>query len=157
MTQSAPAPGDRPLLNHVAISMDPALLDDHGRSEILDFYGDVFGWTEADNSGESGNPLILYTGAFAQFVYLLPGEPYLIAPRLDHFGVLVGSVDELQATVDRAKARQAKDARVSIIDVKTRVTSSATEDFTLTSAYIGFVLPLMVELQHLVRHERATG
>jgi hypothetical protein len=149
-----PAPGERPILNHVAFSMDPALLDDRGRAEILDFYGDVFGWTESDNSGESGNPLILYTGAYAQFVYLLPGEPFLTSPRLDHFGVLVSTVDELRATVDRAKARQARDPRVTIIDVESRVTQSPTHDFTLTSAYIGFVLPLMVELQHLVRHER---
>ena len=56
MTEFAPAPGDRPILNHVAFSMDPALLDDDGRKLILDFYGDVFGWREADNSGESGNP-----------------------------------------------------------------------------------------------------
>jgi hypothetical protein len=152
-----PAPGERPILNHVAFSMDPALLDDHGRAEILDFYGDVFGWTESDNSGESGNPLILYTGAYAQFVYLLPGAPFLTSPRLDHFGVLVSTVEEVQATVDRAKARQAHDPRVTIIDVKSRVTQSPTHDFTLTSAYIGFVLPLMVELQHLVRHERAAS
>ena len=50
------------------------------------FYGEVFGWTEGDNTGEAGNPLILYTGAFGQFVYLLPGDPYLTAPALDHFG-----------------------------------------------------------------------
>jgi hypothetical protein len=153
-TAPVPASGDRPILNHVAFSMDPALLDDRGRAEILDFYGEVFGWKEADNTGESGNPLILTTGAFAQFVYLLPGEPFLTSPRLDHFGVLVSTVEELQATVDRAKARRDRDPRVTIIDVESRVTHGPTEDFTLTSAYIGFVLPLMVELQHLVRHER---
>ena len=143
-----------PRLNLVAITMPPGELDDAARAEIKDFYGDVFSWFEGDNSGESGNPLIISTGAYAQFVYLLPGEPYLVTPRLDHFGVLVSTVEELQATVDRAKARQARDPRVSIIDVKSRATASATHDFTLTSAYIGFVLPLMVELQHLVRHER---
>ena len=157
MSQTAPPPVERPILNHVAFSMDPALLDDHGRAEILDFYGDVFGWTESDNTGETGNPLILYTGAYAQFVYLLPGEPYLTSPRLDHFGVLVSSLEELETTVQRAKVRQARDPRVSIIDVHSRLTQSPTHDFTLTSAYIGFVLPLMVELQHLVRHERATA
>ena len=39
-----------PRLNHVAFTMDRALLDDAGRAEILDFYGEVFGWTEGDNS-----------------------------------------------------------------------------------------------------------
>ena len=144
-----------PRLNHVAISMDPALLDDHGRAELLDFYGDVFGWTEGDNTGEPGNPLILYTGTFAQFVYLLPGDPYLRAPAMDHFGFQVATIPELEAIVDRAKARQARDERVTIIDVHARTTEGPTHDYTLTSAYIGFVLPLLVELQHLERHEKA--
>lgn len=138
-------------LNHVAISLDAALLDDAGRATLLDFYGTVFGWREGDNTGEAGNPLILYTGAFGQFVYLLPaaGE-HLRAPRLDHFGVLVDSLDELHGVVDRAKAFRARDERVEIIDVHERVTRGPARDYTLTSAYIGFVLPLMIELQHLV-------
>ena len=96
----------RPRLNHVAISMDPALLDERGRAELLDFYGDVFGWTEGDNTGEAGNPLIMYTGAFAEFVYLLPGDPYLQAPAMDHFGMQVETLAELEATVQRAKSRR---------------------------------------------------
>jgi len=135
--------------------MDPALLDDRGRAEILGFYGDVFGWTEADNSGETGNPLILYTGTFAEFVYLLPGEPFLAAPALDHFGLQVSTCAELEAIVGRAEARRDRDDRVRIIDISTRTTPGPTHDFTLTSAYIGFVLPLMVELQHLTRVERS--
>jgi hypothetical protein len=144
-----------PRMNHVAISMDPALLDDHGRAELLDFYGDVFGWTEGDNTGEPGNPLILYTGTFAQFVYLLPGDPYLQAPAMDHFGLQVATTTELEAIVERAKARRARDDRVTIIDVHSRTTEGPTHDYTLTSAYIGFVLPLLVELQHLERHDKA--
>ena len=140
-----------PTLNHVAITMDAALLDDTGRAELLDFYGDVFGWTEGDNTGEAGNPLILYTGAFAQFVYLLPGDPYLRAPAMDHFGVQVDSLAQLQAIVDKAKARQAHDERVTVIDVHARTTHGPAHDYVLTSAYIGFVLPLMIELQHIQR------
>jgi hypothetical protein len=143
-----------PTLNHVAITMDAALLDDRGRAELLDFYGDVFGWIEGDNTGEVGNPLILYTGAFGQFVYLLPGDPYLRAPAMDHFGVQVASLEQLQAIVDKAKARQASDERVTLIDVHARTTQGPTADYILTSAYIGFVMPLLIELQHLERHER---
>src|ERR1700716_4227307 len=102
--------------------MDPALLDDRGRAELLEFYGDVFGWIEGDNTGEAGNPLILYTGAFGQFVYLLPGDPYLRAPAMDHFGVQVTSLEQLQAIVDKAKARQTNDERVTLIDVHVRTT-----------------------------------
>jgi hypothetical protein len=141
----------RPTLNHVAISMDPSVLDDAGRREILDFYGEVFGWTEGDNTGEAGNPLILYTGAFGQFVYLLPASPALSAPPLDHFGLQIESLEELHAIVARARRYQARDDRVQLIDVHARTTHGPTHDYTLTSAYVGFVLPLMVELQHIAR------
>jgi hypothetical protein len=155
-TSSGRAPsGRRPTLNHVAISMDRAVLDERGRADILAFYGEVFGWTEGDNTGEVGNPLILYTGAFGQFVYLLPSDEPLCAPALDHFGVQVHALDELHAIVERAHryAEREHDDRVRIIDVHARTTQGPTHAYTLTSAYLGFVLPLMVELQHLERHE----
>jgi hypothetical protein len=149
------APAERPRLNHVAISLDPSLLEPDGRAEILDFYGDVFGWTEGDNTGESGNPLILYTGAFGQFVYLLPAQPFLEAPPMDHFGLQVGTRHELEAIVERAKRRAARDSRVRVTDVDERVTHGPSASYTLTSAYVGFLLPLMIELQHLERHDAA--
>jgi hypothetical protein len=144
----------RPTLNHVAISMDPAVLDERGRADLLSFFGEVFGWTEGDNTGEAGNPLILYTGAFGQFVYLLPADPPLTAPPLDHFGLQVETLADLHAFVGLAKSYATRDDRVRVIDVHARTTHGSTHDYTLTSAYIGFVLPLMIELQHLERVER---
>jgi hypothetical protein len=138
-----------PRLNHVAMTMSPTSLDDHGRDEIRAFYGDVFGWTEGDNTGESGNPLIMMTGEVMQFVYLLPGDPALACPTLDHFGLQVSSVEEIDAIVAKAKAWQAKDERVQIIDVKARESDGPRGHYVLTSAYIGYLLPMMVELQHL--------
>jgi hypothetical protein len=138
-----------PRLNHVAMTMDPASLDDRGRDEIRAFYGDVFGWSEGDNSGESGNPLIMMTGEVMQFVYLLPGDPALACPTLDHFGLELSSVEEIEETVAKAKAWQAKDDRVKIIDVKARASEGPRGSYVLTSAYIGYLLPMMVELQHL--------
>jgi hypothetical protein len=144
----------RPRLNHVAISVDPTILDEEGRATVLDFFGAVFGWTEGDNTGEAGNPLILYTGAPAQFVYLLPADPFLVAPSLDHFGLELASVAELEKLVERARAYAATDPRVRVIDPSRRVTHGPTHDYVLTSAYVGFLLPLMIELQHLQRQER---
>ena len=140
-----------PTLNHVAISMDPAVLDDGGRRAVLAVSGEVFGWTEGDNTGEEGNPLILYTGAFGQFVYLLPATPPLTAPPLDHFGLQMPTLEELHAVVGRAQRYAAHDDRVQIIDAHARTTHGPAHDYVLTSAYIGFLLPLMVELQHLER------
>jgi hypothetical protein len=146
-----------PTLNHVAMSMDPAVLDEQGRADILSFYGEVFGWTEGDNTGERGNPLILMTGAFAEFVYLLPGDPdtgeHMHTPPLDHFGLHVRTLDELHAIVDKARAFAERDDRVRIIDVDERITPGPEQDYVLTNAYIGYLLPLMVELQHIDRRE----
>lgn len=141
-----------PALNHVAITMAPDLLDDAGRAELLDFYGEVFGWTEGDNSGESGNPLILLTGVFGHFIYLLPGQPALTAPGMDHFGLMVETEEELDDILNRARRRAEDDDRVRIIDKDSRTTHGPTHDYTLTNCYIGFQMPLMVELQHITRH-----
>lgn len=146
--------GPRPTLNHVALSMGRAQLDVRGRADILAFYGDVFGWVEGDNTGEEGDPLILYTGAPSEFVYLLPSDEPLTAPSRDHFGLHVETLEELEQIVAAAKRHQEHDERVRIIDVHARTTHGTTSDYTLTSAYIGFLLPLMVELQHLCRHEQ---
>jgi hypothetical protein len=140
----------RPVINHVAISVDADVLDESGRAALLDFFGAVFGWVEGDNSTERGNPLILYTGELRQYLYLLPAAAdYLRAPRLDHFGLEIASVDELVAILDRAKAYRKKDDRVTIIDLDEMVTHGPTSDYTLTNAYIGFLIPLMIELQHI--------
>ena len=145
-------PEYRPRLNHVAIAMDPATLDAAGRAEILDFYGDVFGWTEGDNSDERGNPLILYTGEFGQFIFLLPAAG-ASSTSLDHFGLQVSTCEELEDIVQRARKRQANDERVSVTDVHSRITRGPVYEYTLTSAYIGFKLPLTIELQHIARRE----
>jgi hypothetical protein len=140
--------------NHIGITLAPEVLDDAGRAEILDFYGDVFGWTEGDASEEPGDPLILYTGSFGQFVFLIPGEPALSAPQLDHVGLHVEAMEDFDRILAAAKIRAETDERVRIIDKHSRITHGSTADYTLTSCYIAFVLPLMFELQHLVRHDR---
>lgn len=146
----------RPVINHIAISVDAKVLDGPGRAALLDFFGEVFGWTEGDNSTERGNPLILYTGELRQYLYLLPAsDQFLSAPRLDHFGLEIASVDDLVAILDRAKEYQKKDDRITIIDLDEMVTHGPTSDYTLTNAYVGFLIPLMVELQHIT--VRPTG
>jgi hypothetical protein len=61
----------------------------------------------------------------------------------------VSTVDEIEAIVAKAKAWQEKDDRVQIIDVKARESEGPRGHYVLTSAYVGFRLPMMVELQHL--------
>jgi hypothetical protein len=149
MTPPRPAP-----LNHVAISMPRAALDDAGRADVLAFYGEVFGWQELIDQDEPGDPLILATGAFGQFVYLLPSDDPMRTDPMDHFGLLVESLDDLDDILGRATAYAERDPRVRVVPRHARITHGPTTDYTLTSGYVGFLLPLMVEVQHLARHPR---
>jgi hypothetical protein len=140
----------RPRLNHVAVPVAADRLDEQGRADILDFYGDVFGWTEGDNTGERGNPLIMYTGEFGEFIYLAPNDEPSGAP-LDHVGMQVATLEELEGIVARARARRDTDDRVEVSDIGARTTHGPSGDYTLSSAYIRFVLPFSIELQNIAR------
>jgi len=140
----------RPRLNHVAIPVPSDQLDEQARVEILDFYGAVFGWTEGDNTGERGNPLILYTGEFGEFLYLAPTEDGGGA-AVDHVGMQVATLDELESIVARARERQEADHRVRVSEIGARATHGPSGDYVLSSAYIQFALPFSIELQNIAR------
>jgi hypothetical protein len=143
-----------PRINHVAISVDAEVMDEKGRAALLDFYSEVFGWTEGDNSTEQGNPLILYTGSLGQFIYLLPSKgEFMITPNMDHFGLEVSSKDEMLEILDRVKEYQRKDPRVQVTDVGAMTTRDQGREYTLTNAYIWFLIPLWIELQHIEKRE----
>lgn len=145
-----------PRINHVAISVDAELMDEAGRAALLDFFSEVFGWTEGDNSTEKGNPLILYTGSLGQFVYLLPAkDEFMVTPNMDHFGMEVSSMEEMTQILDRVEAYKAKDDRVRFTEVSAIVTRYGEKSYTLTNAYIWFMLPLWIELQHIARRSEA--
>ncbi len=79
-----------------------------------------------------------------QFVFLIADDPPMICPRLDHFGMSVATMPELDDALARAKAFAAHDDRVDVIGKKT----ADFEMLKLTSFYVGFLLPMMVEIQH---------
>ena len=139
-----------PRINHVAISVDAEVMDEAGRADLLRFYTEVFGWVEGDNSTEQGNPLILYTGSLGQFLYLLPAkDEFMVTPNMDHFGMEVSSKEELLEILKRVKAYQQKDSRVRVTDVGAMTTRYQDKEYTLTNAYIWFLIPLWIELQHI--------
>jgi hypothetical protein len=134
----------------VAISVDADVLNDEGRAALLDFYAEVFGWTEGDNSTETGNPLILVTGAWDQFLYLLPArDEFMVTPNMDHFGMEVASKDSLMEILERIRDYQSKDDRVRISELGTIVTQHDDGEHTLTNVYVKFLIPLWIELQHV--------
>jgi hypothetical protein len=138
-----PEPGE-PRFNHVAVSVAPDLLDEQGRRDIVDFYSEVFGWKELPTETIDRRRLILGAYRMDQFVFIHGDDEPMRAPRMDHFGMGVATEDELDVFLERARAYQQRDPRVHLID-------KHTDDYTmlsLVSFYVGFILPMMVEVQY---------
>ena len=141
-----------PRFNHIAMSLPADRLDAAGRQEILDFYGDVFGWVELPTETVDRKTLVMMAYEFGQFVFLHASKKPLQADRGDHFGMSVSSMDDLDAFLAKAKTWQARDARVEIID-------KHVEDFgvlRLHSFYLTHLLPMMIEIQYFELVEGGT-
>lgn len=140
-----------PQFNHVALSLPADALDEPGRAAICDFYGEVFGFEELPTMTLDRERLILKAWTYEQFIYLIADDSPMQAPRLDHFGFGVGTLAEFDALYARAKSYRAKDDRVDLIE-------RDIDDYgglKIHNFYVGFLLPMMVEIQHweFVPHE----
>jgi hypothetical protein len=140
----------QPRFNHVAVSVIPDALDEKGRSEIIDFYSEVFGWEELPTETLDRKRLVLKVYRIDQFLFIHADDPPMSGPKMDHFGIGVATVDELDTFYERAKRYRDKDPRVEIIDKKV----DDHPGISLTSFYVRFLLPMMVEVQHFDFHER---
>lgn len=133
-----------PRFNHVGISVPADLLDETGRRDIVSFYSEVFGWQELPTETVDRKKLVLSAWRYDQFVFLIADENPMTCPPLDHFGLGVETMEELDTFLARAKAYRERDPRVEIIDKKT----DHHPGLDLTSFYVRYLLPLMVEVQH---------
>jgi hypothetical protein len=134
----------KPRFNHVAMSLPADLLSEQGRADIVRFYTDVFGFDEITMLTEDRKRLVLQAYSYEQFVFLIADDPPMTCPRLDHFGMSVGTIEELDDLLAKCRAFQEHDDRVDIIDKQV-------EDYgalKLHSFYVRYLLPMMVEVQH---------
>jgi hypothetical protein len=136
-------PTRAPRFNHVAMSIPPDLLGDEGRRDIVHFFDEVFGWKELPTETVDRKKLVLSAYTYEQFVFLIADDPPMACPRLDHFGMSVEKEQELDDMLARAKAFQACDDRVDIVDKE--LTDHGM--LAITSFYVGYLLPMMVEVQ----------
>jgi len=130
-------------INHVAMSMAADALDEQNRADITAFYSEVFGWVEHPTLTEDRKRLVMGVHTYDQFVFLIADDNPMAAPRLDHFGLSVETVDQLHEVLARAKAYAETDERVEVIDYEV-------EDhgpIKLHNFYVGYLLPMMVEVQ----------
>ena len=72
MSESSVAP--IPVFNHVAMSLSANLLAETGRTEILRFHGEVFGWTEMPTMTEDRKRMVLRVHSNEQFVFLVADD-----------------------------------------------------------------------------------
>lgn len=133
----------KPRFNHVAMSLPADLLGAAHRDEIVRFYNEVFGWEEIPMLTQDQRRLVLSVYTTEQFVFLIADDSPMTCPRLDHYGISVATEAELDRMLDRAKAFQQQDDRVDIIDKKVEDHSV----LAITSCYIRYLLPMMVEVQ----------
>ena len=134
----------KPRFNHVAMSVPADLLGEESRKELCDFYGEVFGWNELPTETVDRKKLVFGVHTIEQFVFLIADEPPMTCPRLDHYGLSVGTEEELDDVLAKAKAYRERDDRVDIVDKNT-------EDhgmLAITSFYVAYLLPMMVEVQY---------
>jgi hypothetical protein len=133
-----------PRFNHVAMSVGPELLEGQGRDDLLRFCGEVFGWEELPMLTKDRKRLVLQAWTHEQFVFLHGADEPMRCPTADHFGLSVGSLEELEQMRDRALAFGKGDDRLEI-------TSQGVEDYgplKLHSFYVTYLLPLTIEVQH---------
>jgi hypothetical protein len=133
----------KPRFNHVAMSVPAELLGADGRKQLVDFYGEVFGWQELPTETLDGQRLVFGVHTIEQFVFLIADDPPMTCPRLDHYGLSVETEAELDAVLTAARAYQERDDRVDIVDKKTDDHGM----LAITSIYVRYLLPMMVEIQ----------
>ena len=133
----------KPRMNHVAMSLSPDELDEEHRRLRADFLADVFGFYDLPMLTQDRYRQVFQVHNIEQFVFLIADDPPMTCARLDHFGLSVGAESELDDILARAKAWQARDDRVEIVD-------KAVDDhemLAITSIYVRYLLPMMIEIQ----------
>jgi hypothetical protein len=135
---------NHPRFNHVAMTVPADLLDEAGREAILDFYGEVFGWQELPTETIDRQRLVMMAYEFGQFVFIEADENPMTATTVDHYGMAVSTLEELEDFYAKAKAYSEHDER-------TVLEERMLDDFgmlELHAFYVKHILPLKVEVQY---------
>jgi hypothetical protein len=127
------------------MSVPADALDDDGRAALCAFYGNVFGFEEYEDLTQDRQRLVLRAHSHEQFVFLIAEDQPMTAPRLDHFGLSVASLEDFEEVARRAAAWKAKEPdAVDLIEPSVEEYVGALK---LHSFYVRYRLPLMIETQ----------
>lgn len=122
-------------LSHVAMSVPPGTLTDEWRKQVLDFYGELFGWTEMDSLRLPDRLTIAVGASYINVRERADAPEY---HGYEHFGVSFPTGDELRAVWQRAHDDGAAATLEPIEE---------TADGFLTFR-LRYLLPLTVEAQY---------
>jgi hypothetical protein len=143
---TGPAFSAPPRFNHIAISLAADDLDDAGRAAIIDFYGDVFGFEEYAELTRDRAQLVLRAHTHEQFVFLVSDPEPMHAPRMDHVGISVSTLEDFHEVARRATAWKAR--LPDDVDLDPPGSEVFVDALRLHSFYVRYRLPLRVEVQH---------
>jgi len=122
-------------LSHVAMSVPPGTLTDEWRMQVLDFYGELFGWKELD---KLRLPDRLTIAVGSSYINVRERDDAPAYNGYEHFGVVFESADEVRRIWDRANQSDA--------DLTLERLSEPLDGFL--SFRLRYLLPLTVEVQY---------
>ena len=143
---TGPAFAKAPRLNHVAMSVPADALDADGRTALAAFYGDVFGFEEYPDLTKDRKQLVFRAHHHEQFMFLIAEDTPMTAPRMDHFGLSVSTLDDFNEVARRAAVWKSKEP--DDVDLVEPTFEEYEGLLRLHSFYVRYRLPLMVETQH---------
>ena len=89
--------------------------------------------------------LVLRVHSDEQFVFLIADDPPMVCPRLDHFGMSVGTLADFEDLWAKVEQKAAADPDVDAI---APTMENHYDVLKLHSFYVRYKLPMMVEVQH---------
>lgn len=143
---TGPSFAQPPRFNHIAVSLPADALDEAGRAAIVEFYGDLLGTNEYHEMTRDRAQLVLGLHTHEQFFFLVAEDEPMRAPRMDHVGVSVATLEDFHEVARRAAAWRAR------LPDEVELIEPTSEEFAgmlrLHSFYVRYRLPIMVEVQH---------
>ncbi len=135
-----------PRFNHIALSVPADQLDEGGRAAVAEFYGDLLGAVEYPEMTRDRAQLVLGLHTHEQFFFIIAEDEPMRAPRMDHVGLSVSTLDDFNEVARRAAAW--KERLPDEVDLIEPSYEDFAEVLRLHSFYVGYRLPIMVEVQH---------
>ena len=120
------------------MSVPPGTLTEEWRTQVLDFYGELFGWTEMD---KLRLPDRLTIAVGSSYINVRARDDAPAYSGYEHFGVLFSSADEVRAIWERA----------SKLDVDLTLEPLNDTGDGYVSFRLRYLLPLTIEAQYFAQ------